>query len=151
MNLQVGKATKGTEARGPACDRISARSAEAILGRRLRPSAIQTVACQARLPLLQSLGAVPLPNQPMRATQNRRLAILAHICARTAGQRRGIQQRDLSRCSCRLRGVCSKSFACSRPSVPIRPSDSGTAAIIFALGLSGACRIRQRHCQQRLS
>ena len=32
MILQVGKATKGTEAKGPACDRISARSAEAIVG-----------------------------------------------------------------------------------------------------------------------
>ena len=49
-----------------------------------RPSAIQTMACQA----LQSLGAVLLPNQPMRATQNRHLAVLAHTCVRTAGQRR---------------------------------------------------------------
>ena len=85
-NLQVEKATKGTEAEG----QLAIASASALWATKSPSggwptlSAIQTMACQA----LQSLGAVPLPNQPMRATQNRHLAVLAHTCVRTAGQRR---------------------------------------------------------------
>ena len=127
VNLQVGKATKGTEARGPGCDRIRARSAEAIVGN--KRCAFKSTSRQAAATLCQpyrgmpgssstAADAVPLPDQPMKATQNRHLAILAHTYARIAGQRRGIRQIDLSGCSCRLRGVCSGSCGCSRPNWP---------------------------------
>ena len=118
--LQVVKATKGTEARGPDCDRICAFSGEGIVGNKrcaLKSTSRQAAACQGSSSTAAEFGRSPSAKSTHDGN-SKPTSCNSHTCARTGGQWRGIRQRHLSRCSCRLKGVCSESYGCSRPNWP---------------------------------